>query len=92
MANNITGRVWTLDTPGTIWTGPPIKIVQIEFVGYTVVTDAIVLTDAIGRDLWEARGAADFSVVRSGKIGWSNGLILVSLTPGSNGVVKVYIE
>lgn len=91
MANNISGRVWTLDTPEIVY-DHEVKILFIEFLNYSVSTDEIVLQDRIGRNLWDARGSLAFDVVRSGRIGWSEGLTFVSITPGSTGVVKVYIE
>ncbi len=94
MANDLTGRVWTLDTPSA--TVPvydhEVKINHIEFLGYTTATDAVVLQDRNGRDLWDSRGSTNFDVQSSHKIGWSDGLIFASLTGGSAGFVKVYID
>lgn len=91
MANQLASNPLTLDTPGTIFTAH-MKINNIEFVGYSVATDEIVLQDINGNNLWDARGSTSFNVTRSGHIGWVNGLKFVSITPGSTGVVKVYFE
>jgi hypothetical protein len=91
VANQLASNPLTLDTPGKIFTAH-MKINNIEFVGYSVDTDAIVIQDILGNNLWDARGSVSFNVVRSGHIGWVNGLVFVSITPASTGLVKVYFE
>lgn len=91
MTNQLASNPLTLDTPGTIFTAH-MKINNIEFVKYATDTDEIVLQDINGNNLWDARGSTNFNVVRSGHIGWVNGLVFASITPGSVGVVKVYFE
>jgi len=89
MANVITGRQWKIDTAGTIWVGNA-KIEQIEFTNYAADTDVFVVTDIAGRIVWEGNGAADLSPVRSGKIGWVDGLKVTTLTTGA--ILLVYIH
>jgi hypothetical protein len=91
MANNLKANPWTLDTVGTVWNSR-VYIRNIEFVGYTVATDAIVLKDRLGNNVWDARGSTSFDTVRSGTLGWIDGLRLDSITGGSAGLVKVYIK
>jgi hypothetical protein len=91
MANQLATNPMTLDTPGVI-VDYHIKINNIEFVNYAVATDAIVLRDRNGNNLWDATGSTNFNVVRSGHLGWCDGLTFVSITLGSTGVVKVYFE
>lgn len=91
MANNITGRVWTLDTVGAA-SDFETKIEHIEFEGYTTATDVATVTDRTGRVLWTGRGSTAFDTVKSGKIGWVEGVTLSALTGGSTGTIKVYIE
>ena len=91
MANQTASNPMTLDTPGTIFT-KHMRINNIEFVNYAVATDAIQLTDINDNNLWDATGSTNFNVVRSGHLGWVNGLKFKSITPGSTGVVKVYFE
>lgn len=91
MANQLKANPWTLDTVGKV-ADFHMKINNIEFVNYAVATDAVVLQDRDGNNLWDATGSTNFNVVRSGHLGWVNGLKLASITPGSTGVVKVYFE
>lgn len=88
-ANQVAENPMTLDTPGTIFT-KHMKINNIEFVNYTAVGDKVVLTNINGKNLWDATGTTTGAVVRSGHLGWVNGLILVSLT--GPGLIKVYFE
>jgi hypothetical protein len=89
MANLLAANPWTLDTPALI-ADYHVKINNIEFVNYTASTDKIVLQDRDGNNLWDATGTTSNAVVRSGHIGWVNGLRLVSIT--GPGLVKVYFE
>lgn len=90
MANNISGRVWTVDTVGVVFDGE-INVDHFEFVNFQVATDEGVLLDRIGRNIWDFRGSTDFSPVKSGHVGWIEGLTLSALTIGSLGFIKVYI-
>lgn len=90
MANSITGRQWFVDTPGPdlIWTGN-IKIVDIEFTQYAADGDNFVILDNNGRVVWEGNGNADLSPVRSGRVGWADGLRVTVLT---DGVLLIHVE
>lgn len=94
MSNQLAVNPLYLDTPdpAVILIPRRIKISNIEFLGYSVATDAVTLTDENGENLWDAVGSTNFNVQRSGHIGWVNGLIFASLTTGSTGYVKVYFE
>lgn len=94
MANQLAVNPLTLDTPaaGVVLIPDRIKINNIEFLKYAVSTDEAILTDQNGKNVWDAVGATTFSIQRSGHIGWVNGLIFQSLTPGSTGIIKVYFE
>jgi predicted transcriptional regulator len=91
VANVITGRQWTLDTPGVgvIIYDHEIKVKFIELANYIAAGDAVIVKDRNGRVVWTAVGATDFSEVRSGDIGWVDGLILERL---DSGVCRVYIQ
>lgn len=96
MADQLAANPWTIDTATsqlarTIW-GTKVHITNIEFVGYAVATDVIQLTDVLGNNLWDCRGATDFSVVRSGDIGIVNGVRLAFATPATAGLIKVYFK
>jgi len=94
MANQLAVNPLTLDTAasGVVLIPNRIKINNIEFLKYAVATDEVVLTDENGKNVWDSVGSTNFNVQRSGHIGWVNGLIFESKTPGSTGIVKVYFE
>jgi len=83
---------WILNTPaaGVILKTGNIKIAHIEMSGYANQSDQAVLQDANGREICTLTGAADLEEVRSGKVGWVQGLIYQS--GPLVGTVKVYIE
>jgi predicted transcriptional regulator len=91
MANVVTGRQWTLDTPNPAVEvyDHEVKVKFIEFANYINAGDAVIVKDRIGRVVWTGVGATDFSEVRSGDIGWVDGLVLDTLT---SGVCRVYIQ
>ena len=94
MANQLAVNPLTLDTPGAgvVLIKDRIKINNIEFLKYAVATDEAILTDQNGKNLWDVVGSTNFGIQRSGHIGWVNGLVFQSLTPGSAGIIKVYFE
>jgi hypothetical protein len=94
MANDLSGRQWRLDTPtpfgslnALLWNGN-IKVHHFEFSEYASQGSQAVLKDRNGKIVWSPTGAADLEEVRSGNVGWVNGLILDSL---DSGLVIVYI-
>jgi hypothetical protein len=89
MANQKAENPMVLDTAGAIMTGQT-KITQFEFIDYAVDTDSVIVTNKNGQVVWKANGASDLSPVRSGKIGWINGLTLSALTAGSR--LLVWLE
>lgn len=100
MANDLSGRQWFFDTASgsAVW-NHNIKVKQIEFLDYIADTDTCVITDKNGKLVWKGNGAADLSTVRSGTIGWVNGLIVSKIdnatgngvnAPGSK--VLVYVD
>jgi hypothetical protein len=95
VANDISGRPWILGTatPATpVWKGW-INVEHFEYVAYAAQGDTVVLKDVNGKIVWSAKGASDLEEVRSGKVGWINGLIPDTITT-SNGlaIVIVYIK
>lgn len=89
MANNITGRVWTLDTVGVVH-GGMVKVKSFSFVNYAADTDVAAILDRIGRVIWTVNGASDLTPVDSGdQIGWIEGITLSTLSAGA---VLVYLE
>lgn len=95
MANDVSGRQWRLDTPvafgglnSLIWNGNA-KIEHFEFTGYAAQGNQAIVKDRNGKIVWQASGAADLEEVRSGKVGWVNGIVLDTCTGG--GIVVAYL-
>jgi hypothetical protein len=93
MANKQTDNPWTLDTAasGVVINKNYIKIRHIEMIDYTVDTDTVVLKNQLGDVIWEGNGASDLRPVRSGNIGWINGLIFESSNNAATRV-RIYID
>ena len=91
MANLLHDNPWTLDTPGAavLWSTYA-KLRHIEWAGFAA-GNTVVLQDKNGNEIWKAVAPATVSEseVRSGNIGWVNGLILNTL---GGGTLKVYVE
>jgi hypothetical protein len=73
------------------------KITQVEFSGYLNATDVCEVQTVGGNTIWYADGRTDLDTVRSGKIGWVDGLkVPVTTTNGKtnipSGQVLVYFE
>jgi len=95
MPNDVGSRQWRLDTPiafgqpgALLWQGNAC-IEHFEFSGYTSQGQLAIIKDSTGRIVWQASGAADLEEVRSGKIGWVNGVVLDTL---QDGLVIAYIR
>jgi len=90
MANQLSARPWALDTPSAtpLWS-TPLNIGNIEFINYTNEQDCAQILDKNGNVVWVANGADDFSPVRSGPIGWIEGLILDYI---DSGVLLIYFK
>lgn len=92
MANDIAGSPWVLDTPNAsviLWRSR-VNIEHVEFVSYASQGSVVELRDINGRTIWLASGANDLTEVRSGKIGWVDGLVLAQCENG--GKVLVYVK
>lgn len=59
-----------------------IKVEHFEWSGYANATDVIILKDQNGKVVWKAGGTTDKQEVRSGKVGWIDGLIVDTLPSG----------
>lgn len=90
MANTTAQNPWQLDTTGTIYSNW-VKLEQVELVQYSADTDTAILKDKNGKVIAILNGAADFSTVRTGKIGWVNGVVLDTLTLAGPGSVLLYV-
>jgi hypothetical protein len=88
MANILTANPWVVDTASAtpIFTTYA-KIRHMEFADYSTDTDSVLVTDKNGVRIFSQNGAADLQNVRSGNIGWANGVVVSQLTAGA----RVYI-
>ena len=90
MANQLAGNPWILDgsSLSTVLISTWIKVEHFEYSGYTAGGVAI-LADRNGNIVWKAGGATDLQEVRSGKVGWINGLQNLSVAQ-NGGIITVY--
>lgn len=92
MANHLAQNPMNVDTPSP---NPLVvgayKIRHIEFVGFAASTDSAIVTNGNGRIITELLGATagGEGVIRSGNIGWVDGIIVPTLT---SGVVLIFFE
>jgi len=79
-------RQWTInaaDLPTGVFYKPNIRVKEIEFSGYAADTDTFEILDRDGTLVWSGNGKADLSPVRSGDVGWVNGMEISDLTAGT---------
>jgi len=91
MAIQATGRVIVVpsaDAGTTPIFTHMVKVEHIEFINYTADTDTCTVLDGTDRKVWEGNGASDLRAVRSGKIGWVDG---IKVTACSAGEVRIYL-
>lgn len=85
-------RQWTLtsaDVSATPIFKGQVAVVQVEFFGYNAETDVCIIQDRNGKVKWQGDGASDKQTVRSGELGWIEGLILNRC---DSGTVLIYIR
>ncbi len=83
MTNQLATLPWVIDTEAaTVIFSKRLKVLHMEFTGYTDASHKIVVTDANGKPVWMADGTTDLDPVRSGPVGWINGLIVPTLDSG----------
>ncbi len=85
------------DADGSVRFTNRMKIVQVEYIAYTGATDACEIQNQLGQTVWFGDGKADLDTVRSGRIGWINGLVIPVNTLEGNpniptGTVIIYFE
>ena len=95
MANDLSSRQWRLDTPlafgaaGAVLFQSGILVEHFEFSGYAAQGNQAIIKNRNGKIVWQATGASDLEEVRSGKVGWVDGLCLDTL---DSGLVIAYIR
>ena len=94
MAADNTTNPWTVAAADVtaaaviLWVGQA-SIYQVEFQGYAGDTDECTINQANGKILWYGNGAADKQTVRSGGIGWTNG-VTIPINGITSGSVRIY--
>lgn len=92
MANHLAQNPMSIDTPSPtpIVTGS-YKIRHIEFVGFAADTDSAIITNGNSRVITELLGASagGDGTVRTGNVGWVDGIIVPTLTAG---IVLIFFE
>lgn len=91
MANSLGSNPWVIDTPGaTILCSTEVKVNHFEFAKYAAQNNVCTIQDRNGKAIWDVTGAGDFEEVRSGKVGWVQGIAVVTLQ--GNGVCRIYFD
>jgi hypothetical protein len=86
VSNKLSSNPLNIDTPSS--TVPIVKtaykIKHIEFVGFAADTDSCIVTDVKGNIITEMLGASagGDGVVRTGNVGWVDGIMVTTLTSG----------
>jgi hypothetical protein len=92
MANKLAQNPMYIDTPSsTPIVTTAYKIRHIEFVGFGADTDQCIVENANGITIAELLGASagGDGAVRTGSVGWVDGIIVPTLT---SGVCLIYVE
>lgn len=83
MANILSTNPWNIDTPGAgILKSGALKLKHIEFYGYAAATDKVIIQNRFGTVIAQLSGTTDLQEVRTGAIGWVDGLIVPTITSG----------
>jgi hypothetical protein len=91
VANDLTSNPWVVDTASaTVIFKHNIKVRHMEYSLYGAQPNQCIVKDQTGKVVWSATGAADLSEVRSGNIGWINGLAVPTLDGG--GILRLYFD
>lgn len=91
MANSITTNPWVVDTPSaTILFQGNVKVKHMEYSLYTAQGSQCIVNDRNGKVIWSATGASDLEEVRSGNVGWVEGIAVPTLE--NSGILRVYFE
>jgi hypothetical protein len=71
-----------------VWRGRA-HIYQVEFQFYAADTDICTIDQYNTKIFWYGNGASDLETVRSGNLGWCNGLLIPN-SGITNGYVRIY--
>lgn len=90
MSNQLKANPFTVDVAAATVLFPTfIKILHIEFVDYTGDADTCEVQNQRGVTIWKGNGTSDLQPVRSGHIGWCDGLIVPTISAGK---VRIYFQ
>ena len=92
MANDLSSNPMVFDTAaaGTVVWPYNMKIHHFEYSGYGTQGNLAILKNKNGKIVCQMTGADDLEEVRSGNIGWIEGLIVDTLQ--GNGIVLAYLS
>ncbi|MGC1581677.1 MAG: hypothetical protein WA766_09345 [Candidatus Acidiferrales bacterium] len=94
---NITGRQWEVlasdvSAGAAVLAEQEVDVLHIEFSNYTSSTaDHALVVDRLARTVWAPTGASDNEEVRSGRIGWCDGLT-IPIGAITSGRLLIYIR
>jgi hypothetical protein len=82
-------KVTSADALPLIITKGSVKLRHIEFSNYAVIGDLAVVQDRFGNDITRLKGTTDIQEVRTGNIGYVDGVTILSISAGE---VLIYFE
>lgn len=90
MANQTASFPWIIDTAGAgFLCTQMVKIRELVFLP-ALDADTVTVQDVNGRLVWLGNGSADLEPVRSGHLGWVQGLAVTALS--ANTKLLIYLE
>lgn len=94
---DITSNPWVVTAadvaagPITLWpVGAKAHIFQVEFEQYLNATDSATIKQANGKDFAYLHAAADLTTVRTGNVGWADGILIPQAGITTSGTVRIY--
>jgi len=90
MANDVSSNPMVFDTAGASVVWPYMtKVYHFEYSGYGTQGNVAIIKNRNGKVVCQMTGASDLEEVRSGNIGWIEGIIVDTLQ--GNGIVLAYL-
>lgn len=83
MANQLDHNPWFIDTVMAAPYTAQVKICQIIWTNQAAQGDQVIILDAAGREIWNAKADEPNDERRSGSIGWVHGLQVTKLDSGN---------
>lgn len=89
MANQLATNPWLIDTPSAsaLYTHL-LHNCQFEYIGYSSASSFVEVQDQNEHVIARLKGAADLQTVRSGKVGWVEGMLVpITASDGASNMV-----